>query len=429
MKISFLRWAIERGEMDIRLAQLYGEEAVDEQRFRYIRALDEFAKRYGDGREDRSVALFSVSGRSEICGNHTDHNRGLVVGCAVDLDIIVVASYNSDGKIRVASEGFEPDEVSSENLAPGKYPRFSSASLIAGMCAGFMERGYAVGGFDAYTTSSVYKGSGLSSSAAFEVAVGTVLSHLYNEGNIDPVEIAKISQWSEREYFGKACGLMDQAVCAVGGLVAIDFEDESAPRIEKLDADISGMGYCMCITNTGGNHADLSDDYSAVPAEMKRVAQFFGAEVLRGLTASRLIENIPELRKYAGDRAILRALHFIDENDRVMRLREALSRGNIETFLDTVRESGRSSMNKLQNIYPCSAPDDQGISLALAISERYLHDKKAAWRVHGGGFAGTVQAFVPVEHADGYRKAMDAVFGDGACKIMRVRSLGATRLA
>lgn len=420
---------IEHGELDSKLAELYGSDAVEDQRYRYIRAIDEFSINFDSEGKDRDIYLFSVSGRSEICGNHTDHNCGLVIGCAVDLDLIAVASPTSERMINLKSAGYPLDTVSFDKLSPSDCNKFSSSSIIAGICSGFEKRGYSLGGFDAYTTNNVYKGSGLSSSAAFEVAVGTMLSCLHNNGSVDPVEIAKISQYAEREFFGKACGLMDQAVCAVGGLVMIDFENESAPEIEKLNADFSKYGYSMCITNTGGSHANLSDDYSAVPAEMKKIAEFFGKKVLRGLTMKQLTDKIPELRDFAGDRAILRAMHFIEENDRVIALRAAMESGDMPSFIETVLASGRSSCQLLQNIYSNKAPDQQGISLALAVTELLLKDKKSAWRVHGGGFAGTVQAFVPNEYTEHYREGMDAVFGKGACTVMRIRNVGAVRLA
>lgn len=420
---------IEHGELDSKLAELYGEQAVEAQRYRYIRAIDEFSINFDSDCKDRDIYLFSVSGRSEICGNHTDHNCGLVIGCAVDLDLIAVASPTSDRVINLKSAGYPLDTVFFDKLSPSDCNKFSSSSIIAGICSGFEKRGYALGGFDAYTTNNVYKGSGLSSSAAFEVAVGTIMSCLHNNGNIDPVEIAKISQYAEREFFGKACGLMDQAVCAVGGLVMIDFEKEDEPKIEKLNADISKYGYSMCITNTGGNHANLSDDYSSVPAEMKKVAGFFGKNVLRGLTIEQLICKIPELRDFAGDRAILRAMHFIEENDRVTALKTAMESGDMPAFIGTILDSGRSSYQLLQNIYSNKAPEQQGISLALAVTELLLKDKKSAWRVHGGGFAGTIQAFVPNEYTEQYRRGMDDVFGKGACTVMRTRNVGAVRLA
>ena len=427
MKISYLRWLIEKGQLDARFASLYGAEAVENQRRRYIRALDRFAISYGDGREDRQVRVYSVSGRSEISGNHTDHNCGMIVGCAVDLDIIAVVSVREDGIIELRSEGFEPDIVRVGEDA--EYPRFSSASLIAGISAFIGERGYTVGGFDAYTTSSVSKGSGISSSAAFEDMVGTIINDIFCNGELSPLDIALISQRAEREYFGKACGLMDQAVCAVGGLVSIDMADESRPEVKRLCPDLSGLGLCMCLTNTGGSHEDLSDEYSAIPAEMRSVAEHFGQRVLRGLSAERIIAAIPELRREVGDRAVLRALHFVRENDRVVQVCRALSSNDTEAFLAAITASGRSSAQLLQNVIPPASAGEQGIALALALSEELLRGKRAAWRVHGGGFAGTVQAFMSPEDAEEYRAGMDAAFGSGACRIMRVRGEGACRMA
>ena len=296
------------------------------------------------------------------------------------------------------------------------------------MVAGLRKEGYAVGGFDAYTTSNVLKGSGISSSAAFEDMIGNILNHIYNEGAIDNVEIAKIAQYAENVFFGKPCGLMDQVACAVGGIVAIDFADPTSPVIDKLDVDISGAGYNLCITNTGGNHADLTDDYASVPREMKSIAAYFGKSVLRDLTEENIIASIPLLRAQYGDRAILRALHFFSENRRVAEQADALARKDLDTFFANVIASGRSSYCYLQNVYTTKNVNEQGLSLALCLSERLLAGQKAAWRVHGGGFAGTVQAFVPSDYVASYREAMDAAFGKDACMVLRIRPVGAIKL-
>lgn len=426
MKISYLRWAIEKGQLDSRFASLYGADAVEWQRRRYIRALDRFAINFGDGREDRNVRVYSVSGRSEISGNHTDHNGGCIIGCAIDLDLIAVVSAREDGVIELRSEGFEPDIVRVGDGAA--YPRFSSASLISGIAEQIAERGYTVGGFDAYTVSSVYKGSGLSSSAAFEDAVGLIINDMFCDGALSPLELAIISQRAERDYFGKACGLMDQAVCAVGGLVSLDFADESDPKVTQLCPNLDGLGLCMCITNTGGSHADLGDEYSAIPAEMRSVAEYFGQRVLRGLTAEQIISELPALRAEVGDRAVLRALHFVRENERVARVCRALAESDTDAFLGAIAESGRSSAELLQNVTVPGSSREQGVTLALALSGELLRGVRSAYRVHGGGFAGTVQAFMPPEAAESYCRGMDAVFGEGACRLTSVRGEGACRL-
>ena len=426
MKINALKSALLGGEYDARLAYIYGEAAVARQKDRYAAAIDDFVALYG---ADREGALYSVAGRSELSGNHTDHNHGRVIAASIDLDIIAIASPNGEDIIRVKSEGFHEDVIDINVFtSPRENPEGHSDELIAGMVAGFRENGYAVGGFDAYTTSAVLKGSGISSSAAFEDMIGNILNHIYNEGAIDNVEIAKIAQYAENVFFGKPCGLMDQVACAVGGIVAIDFADPTAPIIEKLDVDISGAGYNLCITNTGGNHADLTDDYASVPTEMKRIAAYFGKPVLRDLEEESFVASIPLLRRKYSDRAILRALHFFSENRRVAEQTKALQNGDLDAFFANVIASGRSSYCYLQNVYTTKNVEEQGLSLALCLSERQLTGKKAAWRVHGGGFAGTVQAFVPSGEVASYREAMDAVFGKGSCMVLRIRPVGAIKL-
>ena len=425
---TILEWkeALRTGELDARLRVLYGEEAIELQRKRYTEALESFASRYG---EERAVAFYSVSGRSELSGNHTDHNHGCVIAASVDLDILAVAAPSDTGVIRVKSEGFDEDVVDPAAFCEPRTERFGrSDALIAGVCAGFAREGYRVGGFDAYTTSCVPGGSGLSSSAAFEDMIGTLLNHLYNDARISYVEISKISQYAENVFFGKPCGLMDQVACAAGGIVAIDFADPKAPVVEKMDFDMTEKGYHLCIVNTGGNHADLTDDYAAVPAEMKAVASALGATVLREADEASLIAKIPALREAVGDRAILRALHFFGENRRVALQREALRRGDLDAFLEGVLESGRSSFCYLQNVYTTKNLSEQGLSLALCLAERTLKDCRAAWRVHGGGFAGTVQAFVPRDRVAQFKEVMDAAFGEGCCMVLRIRPEGAIRV-
>lgn len=416
---------IENGGLDSRFAALYGESAVAAQRERYTDAVREFSSLFG---ADREVRLFSVPGRSEISGNHTDHNRGCVIAAAVDLDIIAVASANGDGKVTVKSKGFPADTVDCHPGEPDEKLFYTSGSLLSGVCAGFEKRGYRVGGYDAYTTSNVLKGSGISSSAAFEVMIGTVMNHLYNDAVITAPVIAEIAQYAENVYFGKPSGLMDQTACAVGGFSFIDFADPKAAKIEKLGFDLSRAGYSLCITNTGGNHTDLNDDYASVPAEMKAVAEEFGRGVLRGLTVKELLARAGELREKVGDRAILRAFHFIRENERVMGQAEALKKGDIGSFLRGVRASGESSFMYLQNVYTTKNVREQGLSLALAVTDYALSgtERTSAWRVHGGGFAGTVQAFVPDENVDGYKSGMEAVFGVGSCAVLKVRPEGCT---
>ena len=426
MKLNEAKASISAGKIDSALSSLYGEGKLEAAKARYLAAIDEFGKLYGT---DREIGIFSVAGRSELSGNHTDHNYGKVIAASIDLDIIAVASPSEGSVIRIKSEGFPEDTVDISKYNTPVADKFgSSESIIAGMVAGISSKGYKVGGFDAYTTSSVLKGSGLSSSAAFEDMVGTILSHLYNNGEIDNVLIAKLSQYAENEFFGKPCGLMDQVACAAGGIVSIDFEDPTAPVIEKLDFDITAAGYNLCIVNTGGNHADLTGDYASVPTEMKSVAAFFDKKVLRELTADDIVSAIPALREKVGDRAILRALHFFNENKRVEAQVAALKANDIDGFFDRVIASGRSSFCYLQNVYTTKNVGEQGLSLALCLADGYLSGKKGAFRVHGGGFAGTIQAFVPTGEVEGFRTLMDSAFGENACLVLRVRRDGAIKV-
>ncbi len=426
MKTTALKAALLGGQFDNRFAYIYGESAVSAQKARYASAVEEFEKLYG---VDRDAALYSVAGRSELSGNHTDHNFGCVVAASIDLDIIAVAAPNADNVIRVKSEGFPEDVVDLGTFTSPDPARFGrSDALIAGMAAGFLKDGYKIGGFDAYTTSNVLKGSGISSSAAFEDMIGNILSHVYNDGKVDNVEIAKLAQFSENQFFGKPCGLMDQMACAVGGIIAIDFADPKAPIIEKVDFDITAAGYNLCIVNTGGNHADLTDDYASVPAEMKSVAAYFGKNVLREVNEADVIAAIPALREKLGDRAILRALHFFAENRRVAAQKAALNAGDLDRFFENVLASGRSSFCYLQNVYTSKNLTEQGLSLALCLADKTLSSKKAAWRVHGGGFAGTVQAFVPSDAVEEFRAVMDGAFGEGRCMVLRIRPVGAVKI-
>ena len=419
MTVSELKNKVLSGEFDAKFAAEcgIGADRADANRARVAAAIDAFAEIYGADRD--GVELFSVGGRSEISGNHTDHNHGRVIAASINLDIIAVAAKRDDGVIRVKSEGFPEDVVPAECAeAPDESKFFTSASIIAGMERAFLDAGYAVGGYDAYTTSNVLKGSGLSSSAAFEVMIGNILSHMYNGGKVDNVEIAKMAQFAENKFFGKPCGLMDQTACAVGGFITIDFADPSSPVIEKLGFDLAKEGYALCIVNTGGNHADLNEDYASVPAEMKSVAHEFGREVLRGLTRKDIIDRIP----------ILRALHFIAENDRVGEQVEALKAGDRNAFFEGVMASGRSSYQYLQNVYTTKNVSEQGLSLALCVTEAFLSGTGAAWRVHGGGFAGTIQAFVKNAAVAEYKKNIESIFGEGACHVLKVRPYGGIKV-
>lgn len=420
--ISTWREAVQGGSLDAILTSLYGD-ALTEKKARLVSLLNTFAARFG---EDREVAVFSVPGRSELAGNHTDHNNGCVIASSIDLDMIAVAAPREDGVICMDSEGFAPLTVTPDmTLVPDQARYGTSASLVAGMVCGMRESGYAVGGFDAVATSDVLGGSGLSSSAAYEVMIGTILNHLYNRGKVDAVTIAKLSQRAENVFFGKPCGLMDQCACAIGGIVALDFADPTSPAVDAIPFDLTAAGYALCIVDTGGNHADLTPDYASVPAEMKSVAALLGKTVLRETDEGTVRAAIPMLREMCGDRAVLRALHYFEENRRVSAMRTALHEGNLADYFAGVNASGRSSFCYLQNVYTTVNVKEQGLSLALCLCDRL---PTAAHRVHGGGFAGTIQAYVALSDVETFRKDMDAVFGTGACHVLHVRTVGAVSL-
>jgi galactokinase len=373
------------------------------------------------------LCLFSTPGRTEVGGNHTDHNGGRVLAAAVDLDVLAVVSASSDGVIEVLSDGYPRVAVDSNNLESIPEERFTSAALIRGTCARLVALGYAVGGFRACLTSDVPKGSGLSSSAAYEVMIGTILNHLYNDGKIDPVQIAMIAQFAENQYFGKPCGLMDQTTCSVGGFVTIDFKDSGNPMVHKVDYDFSASGYALVIVETGGDHADLNEEYASVAGEMKAVARALGGQVLRDVTEDQVTRNLAELRGQVGDRALLRAFHFLGDNQRVLDQVDALEAGKFGRFLELVVESGLSSWTLNQNCFANRKPAEQGIPLALRLSQMWLGEQ-GAWRVHGGGFAGTIQAFVPKEKLETYVGKMRTVFGQDACYPISIRTPGSVRI-
>ncbi len=424
IKTSLLKEKLCTAEYDGVLAKNYKAEDIEVQKSRYIRIASSFEELFGS---DREVSVFSAPGRTEVCGNHTDHNHGCVLAASVNLDAVAAAGKNDENIVRVKSEGYKMDVVDLSDLGVMPAERGKSASLVRGVCAGFKNRGYNIGGFDAATASDVLSGSGLSSSAAFEVLLGTMLNHLYNDGKISPVEIAQIAQFAENEYFGKPCGLMDQMACSVGGFVRIDFNDPSAPIIEKLGFDFGSCGHALCIVDTGGDHSDLTDEYAAVRGEMEAVASKFGKAVLRDVDRSEFEKNISVIRDVAGDRAVLRAMHFYNENVRVEKQSAALKNGDFEAFKALVIESGFSSYMYNQNVYTCAAPSAQPVSLALAICQDILSGK-GAWRVHGGGFAGTIQAFVPVELLNEFKTKICAVFGEKSCYVLNIRPEGGIKV-
>lgn len=410
--------------MEIKFQELYGNDAPrQEERYEAIRR--GFAAQYGY--EAREGEFFSAPGRTEIGGNHTDHNHGRVLAGAVDLDIVGLAQKTGNDTIRLKSAEYDKiDVVDLTDLS--LHPEDTgSQSLIRGICAKCRELGYQVGGFDCYTITQVLKGSGLSSSAAFEVLVVTVISHLFNGGSIDPITAAKISQYAENVYFGKPSGLLDQMASSVGGVTAMDFADPSAPVVEKVTFDLASYGHALCVVDTGGNHADLTGEYAAIPQEMKAVAQFFGKEFLRQVDEAAFYEKLPQVRKAAGDRAVLRAMHFFDDDRLAHEEAQALKAGDFPGFLRKVRASGQSSLQRLQNVFASQAPQEQGITLALSLSQRLLGEQGAC-RVHGGGFAGTIQAYVPFGLLDSYRQGMEHVFGKGSCYVLSFRQAGGTKV-
>ena len=410
--------------MEIKFQELYGND-VPRQEERYEAIRKGFAAQYGY--EAGEGTFFSAPGRTEIGGNHTDHNHGRVLAGAVDLDIVGLAQKTGNDTIRLKSAEYDKiDVVDLTDLS--LHPEDTgSQSLIRGICAKCRELGYQVGGFDCYTITQVLKGSGLSSSAAFEVLVVTVISHLFNGGSIDPITAAKISQYAENVYFGKPSGLLDQMASSVGGVTAMDFADPSAPVVEKVTFDLASYGHALCVVDTGGNHADLTGEYAAIPQEMKAVAQFFGKEFLRQVDEAAFYEKLPQVRKAVGDRAVLRAMHFFDDDRLAHEEAQALKAGDFPGFLRKVRASGQSSLQRLQNVFAPQAPQEQGITLALSLSQRLLGEQGAC-RVHGGGFAGTIQAYVPFDLLDSYRHGMEHVFGKGSCYVLSFRQAGGTKV-
>lgn len=423
MKPSELIGRIESGEMNPSLKAVYvTDEAVELQKPRYIRIIKKFMELFGD---DRDVMVLSAPGRTEICGNHTDHNNGKVLAASINLDAIAVAAKSDKAVVNEKSEGHSMNIVDISDLTPCKDGYGKSSAMIKGVVARLGELGYATGGFDACTTNDVMGGSGLSSSAAFEVLIGNIVSHLYNDGKIDAVEIAKASQYSENVFFGKPSGLLDQMTSSVGSFVTIDFEDTNAPVIKKIDFDFAKSGYNLCIVDTHGSHGDLTDDYAAVRGEMESVANAMGSKVLREIKFDDFLKEIPELTGKVNDRAIIRAMHFFKENERVDAAVNALERNDFDSFISIIEESGNSSFMYNQNVYSPNKPLEQKLSLALCVADNLI---KTGYRVHGGGFAGTIQAFVENEKLTEFKTVMDNIFGEGSCHVLIIRPVGGTRV-
>jgi galactokinase len=404
-----------------------------------------FAEKPGRTPEAADFRVFTAAGRTELGGNHTDHNLGKVLAASIQLDQAAIVTPRNDNIVFYRSAGYPDVKVAltgpggRPDLDPKPEEKGTTEALVRGIAAEFTMRGYKVGGFSANAASTVLPGSGLSSSAAVEVLFGRIFDNLYGGGGRSSLEIAQIGQKAENVYFGKPCGLMDQAACATGGAVVIDFGNRGRPTVNQIGFDLAAAGYALCVVNTLGSHANLTPDYAAIPAEMKAVAAFFGKEVLRELHRETILSKAPELRKAAGDRALLRAMHFFDENDRVdamaAALREAAKPGGphlgaIYDYLLLVNESGDSSWELLQNVFSPHSPAEQGVSVALALSRRFIREKgfKGACRVHGGGFAGTIQAYIPLDALDSYRAELEAVFGAGSVTMLRIRPIGAEEL-
>ena len=428
MKTLELKQKLSNGEWSEKLAHMYACETTNAPKYadRYIEVIDGFEETFGAAEDLR---LFSAPGRTEIGGNHTDHQHGCVLAAGLNLDVIGAVSLNGTNIVRIKSKGYPMDEIDLNDLEVNEKQYDKAIALIRGVLKKFSEKGYKLHGFDAYTLSSVLKGSGMSSSAAFEVLVGNMINGLFCNGEVDAVEIAKIGQFAENVYFGKPCGLMDQTASSVGAVVAIDFADPSKPIINRVDFDFTTSGHSLCIVDTGADHADLTNEYADITIEMKKVANYFGKDFLREVDPEQFKKNIAALRKEINDdRAIIRALHFFNDNQRAQDEVEALKQNDFESFCDIVKKSGFSSYMYLQNVYASSMPHQQAVSLALAICDQVLGDA-GAYRVHGGGFAGTIQAFVPNDLLNEFKQEIEAVFGEGMCHVLSIRPVGGCELA
>ena len=423
MKLKEWRAYIASEKMNPVLHQLYGNK-IEKNRDRYEKTLSLYEKTFG---AEGDLAVFSAPGRTEIGGNHTDHQHGRVLAASVDMDMIAVAAKNGKREMIVQSEGFPICSIDLDHLEVKEEEKNTTASLIRGVAASFVSRGCPVEGFSAAVTSSVLPGSGISSSAAFEVLIGNIINGLFFQGKADAVEIAQIGQYAENVYFGKPSGLMDQTASSVGNIITIDFQDPRNPVVKKLDFDFEQSGLALCIIDSGADHADLTDEYAAIPIELKKICALFEKEVLRDIPEEDFYAAIPRIRAKVGDRALLRAIHFYQDNERVVRQVEALEKGDVDTFLSLVRDSGNSSWMYLQNITPCGAKEHQEMALVLALCDKLL-GTRGAYRVHGGGFAGTCQAFVPLDMLDSFKNTIDTLLGKESCHVLSIRSTGGTQI-
>ena len=398
------------------------QEQLEHQKLRYVQAIEKFIDLYGD----QEVSIYSTPGRSEVCGNHTDHQHGEVLAAAINLDIIAVVAKD-DTKIKILSDDYDIETIHIDDLTLRENEKESSEGLIRGILARFQQLQHKIGGFVGYMTSDVLQGSGLSSSAAFEVMIGTILSGMYNDMKVDPVTIAKIGQYSENVYFGKPCGLMDQCACSVGSLIHIDFKDNENPIVEKINVDFPRFHHSLCIVDVHASHADLTEDYASIPEELKEVDHFFHQEYLRDVDEKEFYEHLTEVREAVNDRAVLRAIHVFKENKRVQQAVQSLKQEDFDTFKTIVKASGESSFKYLQNIYSNHYVGQQAVSLALALSENLL-GAHGVCRVHGGGFAGTIQAFVEDDYVEAYKQGIEKYFGEGSCHILKIRKYGGMKV-
>lgn len=405
-----------------RLASLYccAPAETASEAARYTAVLDGLEKTFGSHAE---AGLYSAPGRTEIGGNHTDHQHGRVLAGSVNIDMIAAAAPNDKNQLRVQSEGYDLCVIDLNDLEARKEEENTTAALLRGECAAFTQRGAKLAGLDVYISSNVPKGSGVSSSAAFEVLIGVILNDCFMTEKVSPIAIAQIGQWAENVYFGKPCGLMDQMASSVGNIITIDFASPAKPVVEPVAVDFSKAGLALCILDSGADHADLTDEYAAIPAECRAVAAVCGGEVLRDVPFETFLAKLPECRRQCGDRAVLRAFHVYADNDRVAKQVSALHDGDFGTFLCLVNESGRSSWEYLQNVIPAGYKEHQEVGVTIAAAKHLLGDKGAV-RVHGGGFAGTVQAFVPVEMLDEFKAGMEAILGEGRCHVLSIRPEG-----
>ncbi|MCR5793841.1 MAG: galactokinase [Solobacterium sp.] len=423
MRLSELKDLVLNGGLDEKLTGLYGEEKTAEQRIRYAHILEKAIENIGD----KEGCIFSAPGRTEIGGNHTDHQLGRVVAASLNLDIVAAVVPTDDMTVRYYSDEFTVKPVDLGDLSIREADYNTTESLIRGIAAGIKGRGKEIGGFSAYAESDVIPGGGMSSSAAFEVLIGTIYNSLYASGSLSSEELAIIGQFAENKYFGKPSGLLDQMACSVGSFAAMDFADPAAPVVEKIDFNPADYGFDLILTDVKASHADLGDEYAAVPKEMRAAAAVLGHEVLRDVSEVDLIANADRIRSECGDRAFLRAFHFVNETRRAKEQAEALKNRDIDTFLRLVRESGHSSFMYLQNISVPGHTKDQPVALALALSDALIKEN-GAYRVHGGGFAGTIQAFVKKENTPAYVAALERAFGKGSCYIMRIRDCGGIKV-